>query len=261
MSHKRIKEEENTELPSPKRSKGEGSPVKDESVKLEQPDDSAAPPDDARQTVQFKQCTVEVRRAADGRLFADPPFPVVNAKLDIQKGLKGSSKQVIKKGDLDMVYFKPFLTHAAASALYSWCLQELPWFKVKYKARGMDINTPRYDLFFFHDWHHLLVNSSSSNNTLVIGRFTTTFGVDGSYTGQTMAMYDRPPRKIPDTLQTLLEAVSEATGIGYNFVLMNFYQDGTHSISYHSDDEKFLGGPLMLSRHRCSCIDQLDHNA
>ena len=93
---------------------------------------------------------------------------------------------------------------------------------------------------------------------MITCRFTTTFGVDASYTGQTMAMYDRPPRKIPDTLQTLLEAVSEATGIGYNFVLMNFYQDGTHSISYHSDDEKFLGErrmlPCMLLMHETTTM-------
>ena len=56
-----------------------------------------------------------------------------------------------------------------------------------------------------------------------------------------MALYDRAPRKIPQTLQTLVDAVSDATGTDFNFVLMNFYQDGTHSISYHSDDEKFLG--------------------
>ena len=74
-----------------------------------------------------------------------------------------------------------------------------------------------------------------------IYRYTTTFGVDASYKGQTMAMYDRAPRRIPDTLQTLLDAVSEATGDTFNFVLMNFYEDGKHSISYHSDDEKFLG--------------------
>ena len=61
-----------------------------------------------------------------------------------------------------------------------------------------------------------------------------------------MAMYDRAPRRIPDTLQTLLDAVAEATGTDFNFVLMNFYQDGTHSISYHSDDEKFLGTPVSF---------------
>ena len=74
-----------------------------------------------------------------------------------------------------------------------------------------------------------------------IDRYTTTFGVDASYKGQTMAMYDRAPRRIPETLQKLLDAVSEATGTDFNFVLMNFYEDGKHSISYHSDDEKFLG--------------------
>ena len=62
-----------------------------------------------------------------------------------------------------------------------------------------------------------------------------------------MAMYDRAPRRIPETLQTLLDAVSEATGTDFNFVLMNYYQDGTHSISYHSDDEKFLGGARQCS--------------
>lgn len=94
-------------------------------------------------TVKFKQSTAQMRPAADGRLFADPPFPVASAAFDISKGVKTSGKQTIKKGDLDMIYFRPFLVSSTATALYSWCLAELPWFKVQYKARGMDINTPR----------------------------------------------------------------------------------------------------------------------
>lgn len=73
-----------------------------------------------------------------------------------------------------------------------------------------------------------------------------------------MAIYDKAPRRIPETLQTLLNAVAEATDTDFNFVLMNFYQDGTHSISYHSDDEKFLGNdvgmhnwPMICSQHFC----------
>lgn len=190
-------------------------------IKTSKPADSAGFDKPEYQTVQFKQSRAEVRPAADGRLFADPPFPIPAASFDISKGLKLSSKQVIKKGDLDMIYFRPFLSASLATSLYTWCLSELPWFLVQYKARGMDIQTPR---------------------------FTTTFGVDASYKGQTMAMYDRAPRRIPETLQSLLDAVSEATGTDFNFVLMNFYQDGTHSISYHSDDEKFLGlNPTIAS--------------
>lgn len=94
-------------------------------------------------TVKFKQSTAQVQPAADGRLFADPPFPIASVAFDISKSIKLTSKQVIKKGDLDMIYFKPFLASSTATSLYSWCLAELPWFKVQYKARGMDINTPR----------------------------------------------------------------------------------------------------------------------
>lgn len=98
----------------------------------------------AYQTVQFKQSRAEVRPAADGRLFADPPFPISAASFDISKGLKLGNKQVIKKEDLDMIYFRPFLSASLATSLYTWCLSELPWFLVQYKARGMDIKTPRY---------------------------------------------------------------------------------------------------------------------
>ncbi|DBA94893.1 hypothetical protein WJX77_002396 [Trebouxia sp. C0004] len=199
-----------------------GTEVEPESAtKSSKSADSASIDKSEYQTVQFKESRAGVRPAADGRLFADPLFPIPAASFDISKGVKLNNKQVIKKGDLDMIYFRPFLSASLATSLYTWCLSELPWFLVQYKARGMDIKTPR---------------------------FTTTFGVDASYKGQTMAMYDRAPRRIPETLQTLLDAVSEATGTDFNFVLMNFYQDGTHSISYHSDDEKFLGlNPTIAS--------------
>ena len=113
-------------------------------TKSSKPADSAGFDNPEYQTVQFKQSRAEVRPAADGRLFADPPFPIPAASFDISKGLKLSSKQVIKKGDLDMIYFRPFLSASLATSLYTWCLSELPWFLVQYKARGMDIKTPRY---------------------------------------------------------------------------------------------------------------------
>ncbi len=220
-------------------------------TKSSKPTDSAGIDKSEYQTVQFKQSRAEVRPAADGRLFADPPFPITAASFDISKGLKLSIKQVIKKGDLDMIYFRPFLNASLATSLYTWCLSELPWFLVQYKARGMDIKTPRYTV---SDLQGLLCAFSwlKNDNCQPGCRFTTTFGVDASYKGQTMAMYDRAPRRIPETLQTLLDAVSEATGTDFNFVLMNFYQDGTHSISYHSDDEKFLGrAPQCSSQIIC----------
>lgn len=62
------------------------------------------------------------------------------------------------------------------------------------------------------------------------------------------SLYQKPPRPIPRCLQELKETVERATGETYNFVLCNFYADGTHSISPHSDDESFLGpNPCIAS--------------
>ena len=42
-------------------------------------------------------------------------------------------------------------------------------------------------------------------------------------------------------MQELTDAVSALTGARYNFTLCNLYLSGSNHISYHSDDERFLG--------------------
>lgn len=42
-------------------------------------------------------------------------------------------------------------------------------------------------------------------------------------------------------LSQFLFAVTKKTGARYNAIIVNFYQDGKDSISYHADDETFLG--------------------
>lgn len=49
------------------------------------------------------------------------------------------------------------------------------------------------------------------------------------------------PRPIPSCLDRLRQTTETATGASYNFCLVNYYADGNDSISYHSDDERFLG--------------------
>lgn len=70
-------------------------------------------------------------------------------------------------------------------------------------------------------------------------------------TGQSaVSKYDRPPRPIPRALDELRRAVEHATGtpVSFTHVLCNYYADGQDSISYHSDDERFLGArPTIAS--------------
>lgn len=57
-----------------------------------------------------------------------------------------------------------------------------------------------------------------------------------------------PPRPIPKCLDALKKSTEAATGCKFNFCLVNYYASGSDSISYHSDDERFLGNlPAIAS--------------
>lgn len=57
-----------------------------------------------------------------------------------------------------------------------------------------------------------------------------------------------PPRPIPKCLDDLRRSTEAATGCKFNFCLVNYYASGSDSISFHSDDEKFLGNlPAIAS--------------
>lgn len=49
------------------------------------------------------------------------------------------------------------------------------------------------------------------------------------------------PRPIPSCLAALRRSTEAATGCTFNFCLVNYYSNGSDSITYHSDDERFLG--------------------
>ena len=61
-------------------------------------------------------------------------------------------------------------------------------------------------------------------------------------------LYDRyPPRTIPSCLDELRRSTEAATNCKFNFCLVNYYASGSDSISYHSDDEKFLGADPAIA--------------
>lgn len=59
-----------------------------------------------------------------------------------------------------------------------------------------------------------------------------------------MLIAENLPDKRPSLsscLDVLLKLTEAATGCTFNFALVNYYATGEDSISYHSDDERFLG--------------------
>lgn len=141
--------------------------------------------------------------------------------------------------DLDLVYYQPYVPSAIAPGLFEFLRQELPFYRVQYKiTRGgvqTQINTPRFTTVFGVD-------------------DTSRFALDGSIvdakTGKPVEKnrYKCAPRPIPQCLEELRKVTEGTTDETFNFCLVNYYADGKDSISYHSDDERFLGpNPAIAS--------------
>ncbi|KAI4688963.1 hypothetical protein J4E81_007680 [Alternaria sp. BMP 2799] len=141
--------------------------------------------------------------------------------------------------DLDLVYYQPYVPSGIAPGLFEFLRQELPFYRVQYNiTRGgaqTQINTPRFTTVFGVD-------------------DTSRFAADGSIvdtkTGKPVekSRYKCAPRPIPQCLEELKKVTEGTTGETFNFCLVNYYADGKDSISYHSDDERFLGpNPAIAS--------------
>ncbi|CAD6920969.1 unnamed protein product, partial [Tilletia laevis] len=151
-------------------------------------------------------------------LSVDSPLPTPESMFTTSTG------QPIAKlsKSLDLVYWNSlFATPADAAALYSYLLHNLAWHRVKYYKDKFkqSFSTPRW---------------------------TTTFGRDNGEDPD--ATYERRPVPVPPVLRQVQSQIEARTGERFNAIIINFYADGKDSISYHSDDESFLGpNPAIAS--------------
>ncbi|KAK3675466.1 hypothetical protein LTR78_004549 [Recurvomyces mirabilis] len=134
--------------------------------------------------------------------------------------------------DLDLVYYQPFVPKEITKDLFEFLRRELFFYRVKYTIKRGPVET-----------------------NITTPRFTTVFGLDetarfggdelpvDSASGKALPKdaYNCKPRPIPQCLDLLRTLTENATGCTFNFCLVNYYSTGQDSISYHSDDERFLG--------------------
>ncbi|KAM4059451.1 2OG-Fe(II) oxygenase superfamily protein [Hirsutella rhossiliensis] len=165
------------------------------------------------------------------------PFPIAN--LPPSLGGAASSpparpaKAVDDQPDLDLLCFEPYMPASVARGMFEFLRAELPFYRVEYdiKRGGVQtrIRTPRWTTVFGLD-----DTASFDEAGCVVDKATGTKAAD--------KRYDRyPPRPIPACLDGLRRSTETATGCSFNFCLVNYYASGSDSISFHSDDERFLG--------------------
>lgn len=134
--------------------------------------------------------------------------------------------------DLDLVYYEPYIPSTIASGIFDFLRQELPFYRVQYTinrfGKPAQINTPRFTTVFGID---------------ETSRFTPSGSIVDAKTSKPVdaKAYKCKPRPIPHCLDDLRKITEGSTGETFNFCLVNYYAGGKDSISYHSDDERFLG--------------------
>ncbi|RDL38467.1 Clavaminate synthase-like protein [Venustampulla echinocandica] len=166
------------------------------------------------------------------------PFPIKCFPQHIETAMasfpSATPRVINDQPDLDLLYFEPYIPRNLEREIFQFLRSELPFYRVEYniKRGGIEnrIRTPRYTTVFGLD---------------ETARFNETGDVVNATTGQKLEnekYYSKyPPRPIPKCLDDIRTSTEAATGCKFNFCLVNYYASGSDSISYHSDNERFLG--------------------
>ena len=167
--------------------------------------------------------------------FPVPHFPahIVSKLVDVPAT---HGKEINSQPDLDLLYFQPYIPHAVENEVFEFLRWELFFYRVQYtiKRYGTEtqINTPRYTTVFGVD-----TSSTFTPDGELIDSQTAKPVPSDRY----KACAPNTPRPLPQCLDHLRQLTEIFTSATYNFCLVNYYADGADSISYHSDDERFLG--------------------
>lgn len=166
------------------------------------------------------------------------PFPIPcflkSISLELASLPSTIGKAINDQADLDLIYFEPYIPKYLEREIFHFLRNELPFYRVEYKIRRYgvetDIKTPRYTTVFGIDE----TSRFNDDGEVVDAKTGQPVNKDKDY-----ATYS--PRPIPKCLDELRLSTEAATGCKFNFCLVNYYASGSDSISYHSDDERFLG--------------------
>ncbi|KAJ5726932.1 hypothetical protein N7493_005959 [Penicillium malachiteum] len=190
------------------------------------------------------------------KLYTHPTYPIAIPELPshieialIHGTPAREAKSITNQPHLDLLQFQPYITRPTANELFKFLRQSLPFYRVQYEIKrgGIEttINTPRYTTVFGVDDTSLFVSPQPQNPTINSTSNATNLDLHlintSTKTPIASAKYQYSPRPIPPCLETLRQSVEKATGARYNFCLVNYYASGEDSISFHSDDERFLG--------------------
>ncbi|EXJ88407.1 hypothetical protein A1O1_05337 [Capronia coronata CBS 617.96] len=187
------------------------------------------------------------------------PWPIPHLPRHIAEEMEllvtAQGTEMRDQPDLDLLYFQPFIPKSIARDLFEFLRSELFFYRVSYtiKRFGKEtvINTPRFTTVFGLDETSLFQPDKHDANSFPTGNASKLPSIlEASDPSRPVRRdkYKCKPRPIPECLDLLRRVTEACTDTKYNFCLVNYYASGSDSISYHSDDEYFLGpNPAIAS--------------
>ncbi|KAH8675971.1 DNA repair family protein-like protein [Xylariales sp. PMI_506] len=193
----------------------------------------ASPPTDSDGVLLPAQKDHSVYSSHPAYPFSIPHLPA-HITAEVHSLPASIGRTINDQPDLDLLYFEPYVPRRTDRELFTFLRAELPFYRVEYDitrfGTSTHIRTPRWTTVFGLDETSVFDPEGrvvdEKTGARVVG--------ERSYTKYT-------PRPIPQCLDVLRQSCEAATGCKFNFCLVNYYANGADSISFHSDDERFLG--------------------
>lgn len=194
-------------------------------TKKARPDSAAAP---------ISPPPLSSKKSGHGTYPWNIPHLPAHIAVEVEMQVTAEGKIIKNQPHLDLLYFQPFVPHSVERDLFSFLRSELFFYRVKYTitryGKETLVNTPRFTTVFgidetsqFADGGSRIVEASDPDKTVRKDK------------------YRCSPRPIPECLDLLRRVTEANTDTRFNFCLVNYYASGDDSISFHSDDERFLG--------------------
>jgi len=189
------------------------------------------------------------------------PHPIARLPPSISEALNfvpaADARAINDQPDLDLLYYAPYIPKTIHRELFRFLRASLPFYRVCYTIkRGpveTEIRTPRFTTVFGIDDTSIFAPPKACAAATASAAPHDDISTHTPHDKHTLkphpaSKYTRPPRPLPHSLALLKTLTEATTNETYNFCLVNYYASGADSISYHSDDERFLGAlPAIAS--------------
>ena len=129
-----------------------------------------------------------------------------------------TNRQILVEYDGRVDYISGLMDGDEADEVYRLALDDIQWRQERIVVFGRQLDVPRLSAWFSDAGH--------------------------SYTYSGILHHPQP---MPPFVHSIKQCIEEATNLQFNSVLANLYENGSHSVGWHADNEPELGSVVNIA--------------